>query len=119
MNSKIELDLLEAIHIFMGEHNEALPKSAVWRLVTIAEEIEAKKVTVKRNTAERVNRQNEMFAKLSQVIVYDKPINTHEERESVKQTSDLGRSPVTSPVFVGQESTKKKMTIKRYPKHSS
>lgn len=126
MKNQKELDLLKVVRILIGELLESQPQSAIWRLAVLAEEIEGKRVLVKRTTEERMNRQDEMFKKLKQVIIYPQAPNspmraikfypklTPEQIQQMalrveyeafpEQTSDLGRSPAASPTVVGQKS---------------
>lgn len=68
MTTNIKKDVLKIVKVLIGEQEEALAGSAIWRLTIIAVDIEEKMLTEKRSVSERINRQNAVFEKLKKAI---------------------------------------------------
>lgn len=68
MTTNIEKDVLKIVKVLLGEQEEALAGSAIWRLAIMAVDIEEKMLTEKRSVSKRINRQNAVFDKLKKVI---------------------------------------------------
>jgi len=68
--TRIERDILQVVKTLIGEQQEAQPRSAVWRLATIAVELEEKALNKKLSTDERIARRHEILDKINPVIIY-------------------------------------------------
>lgn len=68
MATKMQKDTLKAIRVLIGEHKEEFQGAAIWRLATIAEEIEESEKKIKSQTHERTERADFIYKKLNSII---------------------------------------------------